>query len=316
MPVLMLAALLLLLGFQSAETDYPHPVRAFETTLEGQAASMAFMDVPAVKPNGETVLLLHGKNFNGFYWKGVIRALTDAGFRVVAPDQVGWGKSSKPKMHYSFHQLASTTKKLLDSLGVAQVHVVGHSMGGMLAVRFALMHPDAVTKLVLENPIGLEDYRAFVPYRSTDDLEKEELAATYESIKAYQKTYYPEWKPEYEPYVAAQAEALGKPDYPKVAFVNALTTQMIYEQPVVHEFKNLAVPTLLVIGQEDRTVVGKNRLPKEAQGKHGQYPELGRKAKEAIRNSRLVELAGVGHIPHVQAPEEFRKALLEFLQSK
>jgi pimeloyl-ACP methyl ester carboxylesterase len=53
---------------------------------------------------------------------------------------------------------------LLDTLGIKRVNVVAHSIGGMLATRFSLMYPAAVSKLVLENPIGLEDYSLFVPF--------------------------------------------------------------------------------------------------------------------------------------------------------
>lgn len=300
---------------QTQTVEYPFPVKFFELEIENKPARMAYMEVQPAKPNGESVILFHGKNFNGFYWKDVITMLTGAGYRVVAPDQIGWGKSSKPDVHYSFHLLAANSKKLLDSLNIKKVHVLGHSMGGMLAARFCLMYPEIVGKLILENPIGLEDYRTFVPYQSTGELTKQELAATYESYKNYQKTYYPVWKPEYEQYVAAQAEALSKPDFPNTAFVNALTSQMIYEQPVVYEFKNIKSPTLLVIGQADRTVIGKNRLPKEEQNKHGNYPALGQKINKEIKNSKLVELAGVGHIPHIQTPEKFKTATLNFLKS-
>ena len=296
--------------------QYPYPVKFFELEIENRTVRMAYMDIAPAKPNGETAVLFHGKNFNGFYWKNVIPMLTEAGYRVVVPDQIGWGKSAKPDIHYSFHLLAANSKKLLDSLSIKKAHIVGHSMGGMLATRFALMYPAVVGKLVLENPIGLEDYRVFVPYQPTEEIIKQELSATFETYKNYQKTYYPVWKPEYEQYVAAQAEALSKPDFPNTAFVNALTSQMIYEQPVVYEFKNIKVSTLLIIGQEDRTVVGKNRLSADERNQYGNYPELGRKTNREIKNSRLVELAGVGHIPHVQEPEKFKIALLDFLKSK
>ena len=132
--------------------EYPHPVKFLTLTIEQQPVKMAYMDVPAATPNGKAVLLLHGKNFNGFYWKEVISFLSQNGFRVIVPDQVGWGKSDKPNIHYSFHLLAANTKQLLDTLGISTVHVVGHSMGGMLAARFALMYPQKVAKLVFENP--------------------------------------------------------------------------------------------------------------------------------------------------------------------
>jgi pimeloyl-ACP methyl ester carboxylesterase len=98
---------------------------------------MAYMDVPpGTEPNGKTVVLMHGKAFGGCYFRNVIEALTGAGYRVVVPDQIGWGKSPKPDVHYSFQLLAANTAALLDHLGVGGVAVLGHSTGGMTAVRF------------------------------------------------------------------------------------------------------------------------------------------------------------------------------------
>jgi pimeloyl-ACP methyl ester carboxylesterase len=294
---------------------YPDSVKYIQLVLEQQPVKMAYMDIQAPNANGEVVLLLHGKNFNGYYWKNVIAFLSKSGYRVIVPDQVGWGKSDKPNLHYSFHMLAHNTKQLLDSLGVKQVHVIGHSMGGMLATRFTLMFPKLVNKLIYENPIGLEDYKTFVPYQTIEQQFEREQAATYESYKKYQQTYYPTWKPEYEQYVAAQAEALKDPDFSKIAWVNALTYQMIYEQPVVYEFKLIKKPTLIIIGKEDRTIVGKNLLSKDVAATHGQYPVLGKWLNGQIKNSILIELAGVGHIPHVQVPAVFERQVISFLKA-
>ena len=128
-------------------------------------------------------------------------------------------------------------------------------------------------------------------------------------------TYYPVWKPEYEQYVKAQAEQLYRPNYSEIALANALTTQMIYEQPVVYEFKNIKATSLLIIGQEDRTIIGKDKLPQEMKMKYGQYPQLGKKISGEIPNSKLIELEGVGHIPHVQRFPEFKSAVTEFLKN-
>lgn len=274
------------------------------------------MDVASDNPNGDTFILFHGKNFNGFYWKEVIMMLSKQGYRVIVPDQIGFGESDKPELHYSFHQMATDSKRLLDSLHITKVNVIGHSMGGMLAPRFTLMFPETVQKLILENPIGLEDYRKFVPYTLVDSAYKQELAATYESYKKYQQSYYPEWKPEYESLVIAQAKSLKENNFPQTAKANALTYEMIYEQPVCYEFADIKVPTLLIIGQEDRTIVGKAKLSKEDQKKYGQYPQLGRSVHEQIKNSKLVELKGIGHVPHIQDIDAFTSALQEFMKEK
>lgn len=295
---------------------YPYPVHYITLNIERQSVKMAYMDVAPDKANGQAIILFHGKNFNGYYWKDVIAFLTANGYRVIVPDQVGWGKSDKPNIHYSFHLLAYNTKKLLDSLGIQKVSVIGHSMGGMLATRFVLMYPDIVNKLIYENPIGLENYKTFVPYQTIDQQFEKERKADYASLKKYQQSYYPQWKPEYEQYVAAQYEVLNRPDSLDVAWANALTYQMIYEQPVVYEFKYIQTPTLMIIGQEDRTIVGKGLLSKDMIAKHGQYPQLGQWFHQQIKNSKLVELKGVGHIPHIQVPEVFQKEVLPFLGGK
>lgn len=305
--------LLFSFSLSAQKLSYPYPVHFLGLQIEQKKVNMAYMDVQASKPNGEAVILFHGKNFNGYYWKDVIRFLTESGYRVIVPDQVGWGKSDKPNIHYSFHLLSENTKKLLDTLGIKKINVIGHSMGGMLATRFALMYPQTVNKLIFENPIGLEDYKTFVPYHSIDVQYASELKATFESLKKYQQSYYPEWKPEYDQYVMAQYEALHNGDFKAATLASAITYEMIYEQPVLYEFKYITQPTLMIIGQADRTIVGKNLLPKEVADQHGQYPELGRAFHEQVKNSKLVELNGVGHIPHIQAFEDFRKNVLDFL---
>lgn len=272
------------------------------------------MDVRSEKPNGRSVILFHGKNFTGFYWKDVIGFLSGAGYRVIVPDQIGWGLSTKPNIKYSFEMLAYNNKVLLDSLQIDTVNIIGHSMGGMLATRFALMYPERTAKLILENPLGLEDYKRFIPYKTMEQQYKKELAGTYASYKKYQQTYYPVWKPEYEQYVAAQAEPLQQKDFSSVAWINALTYQMIYEQPVLYDFAKLKVPTLIIVGGLDRTYIGKEMVPANKQILYGNYPVLAASAGKKITRSKVVILPGVGHIPHVQTIEAFRKNVLSFLR--
>ncbi|MBC7961495.1 MAG: alpha/beta hydrolase [Steroidobacteraceae bacterium] len=295
--------------------SYPHPVSYLPLVIEGQDLRMAYMDVlPGGGGNGKSVLLLHGKNFFGAYWKATIAFLTENGYRVIVPDQIGFGKSSKPDLHYSFHALAANTKKLLDTLGVREVTVVGHSMGGMLATRFALMYPETAIRLVLENPIGLEDYRTFVPYVSLDEQYRSELKTTSESIRNYHKNYFVNWHPEFGEYAEVAVRQRLSGEYPRLAMSSALTYEMIYEQPVCHEFADIKAKTLLVIGQSDRTVVGKARVKKELLPRVGQYPELGRRTARLIPGARLVEIANVGHIPHLEMKDKFHEALLNFLK--
>lgn len=296
---------------------YPHPVTYLSLNLQKQSLRMAYMDVKPAKANGKTVLLLHGKNFSGAYWDSTANVLSQNGYRVVIPDQIGFGKSSKPaQFQYSFHLLAQNTKTLLDSLGVGKVSVLGHSMGGMLAIRFVLMFPERVEKFILENPIGLEDYKVLVPYQSIDVAYQSELKQDVEKIKAYQlQNYYGgEWKPQYDKWVAMLAGWTKHPNYPLIAWNAALTSEMIYTQPVVYEFEKIMAPTLLIIGQRDRTAIGKNLVSEDKRKIMGQYPELGKKTAQRIKNSTLVELDNVGHLPHIEKFDAFIKPVLQFLQ--
>ena len=294
---------------------YPFPVQLLPLTIEGQDLRMAYMDVaPTGPPSGKVVLLLHGKNFPGAYWGETIRALAAAGHRVVVPDQIGFGRSSKPDVHYSFELLAQSTRKLLDALTVPRVTVVGHSMGGMLAVRFALMYPQSTSGLVLENPIGLEDYREKVPYAGLDATYQIMLSPTREGVDRFYRSYFATWRETFGAWTdVAWRQTLGG-EWPRAARASALTYEMIYTQPMAQDLPRLAVPTLLVIGQADRTTLGRGALPPEVLATLGRYPELGKRAAGVIPGARLVELEGVGHIPHLEAPERFHAALLEFLR--
>src|SRR5258705_11303543 len=108
---------------------YPFPVTMLALPSDGEALRMAYMDVkPPGAANGRTILLLHGRNFPSSYWEPTIKALTGAGYRVVVPDQVGFGKSSKPVSALSFDLLARHSIALLDSLQLPRVDIVAHSM--------------------------------------------------------------------------------------------------------------------------------------------------------------------------------------------
>ncbi|UPQ83873.1 alpha/beta hydrolase [Pseudomonas knackmussii] len=301
--------------------DYPHPVMHFEFSSQRQSLSMAYMDVPPEgKANGRTIVLLHGKNFCAATWQQSIAVLAQNGYRVIAPDQIGFCKSSKPAAYqFSFAQLAHNTQALLQSLDIEQATVIGHSMGGMLASRFALNHPQMVDQLVLVNPIGLEDWQAEgVPYAPIDQLYQSELSTDFDKIKAYQQTFYynGNWEPRYDRWVKMLAGMYAGEGQDIVAWNQAQTSDMVFTQPVIHEFSKLSVPTLLLIGGKDRTAPGANRAPKEVAQRLGNYPELGRRAAAMIPNATLVPFPELGHSPQVEAPEVFHKALLRALNDR
>jgi pimeloyl-ACP methyl ester carboxylesterase len=278
---------------------------------------MAYMDVPPQQPNGRIAVLLHGRNFCAATWESSINALRDAGFRVIAPDQIGFCKSSKP-VHYQFsiQQLATNTNALVKSLGIDRAVYIGHSFGGMTAIRYALMFPDAVQQLVLVNPIGLEDWQAKgAPYLEIDKELIIERQTNFDSIKEYERRIYyaGRWRPQYDRWVEMLAGMFTGPGGEIVSRVQARIFDMAFTQPVVHEFERVRSPTTLMIGQLDRTALGANRAPPDVAKTLGNYPELGREAARRIPNAKLIEFPHLGHAPQIQAPDEFHAALLRTL---
>src|SRR6185295_2095374 len=283
------------------DVPYPYPVSYLPMTLYGQDVRMAYMDVPPEgQANGRTVVLFHGMNFFGEYWAATIDVLRKQGFRVVVPDQIGFGRSSKPIIPYNFHDMALNTRKLLQHLGIAKAAIVGHSMGGMLTARFAASYPDMTERAVIYNPIGLTDARWERPWRSTDESYKDTLAWTYQSIyRGIARYFVTGWKPEYEKYVRIHYGWTLSGDWPRFAMVRTLVQQMVYVDPVVYDWAHIKVKTLVLGGDKD----GPN------------FPERAKHIADSIPGAELVLIPGVGHVPHFESPDLFYKALLKFLNS-
>jgi len=305
-------------GPQLQGFEYPWPVAHFAFTSQGEALEMAYMEVkPTAAANGETVVLLHGKNFCAATWQDTIADLAGAGYRVIAPDQIGFCKSTKPAHYqYTLQQLAGNTRALLASLGIEHVTLVGHSLGGMLSMRYALTFPADVKRVVLVDPIGLEDWKAKgVPWQSVDAWYQQELKTTAASIRDYQRaTYYAgTWDAKYERWVQMLAGLYRGPGHEIVAWNGALIDDMAYTQPVYYEFEHIAPPVRLMVGDKDTTAIGKNLAPPDVRATLGHYPILAKAAVARMPHAQLVEFPELGHAPQIQAPDLFHKTLFEFL---
>ena len=302
------------LGAQLERFAYPWPVRTFPLTVVGAPATMAFMDLKPERPNGRTVVLLHGKNFCGATWESTAKALSAAGYRVVIPDQIGFCKSSKPRgAQYSFEMMADATRRLLAAQGVTHAAVVGHSMGGMLAMRYAIMFPQGVDRLVLVNPLGLRDRSEDgLPYTPVDTLWEGEKKTGYDSIRAYQLAnyYHGTWKPAYDRWVWMQAGMYQGAGRDTVALAQAKTSEMIRTQPVAHELYRVKPATTLIVGTLDRTVFGRAQVPDSLKAFLQPVPKVAESAVKRFPNARLVRMEGLGHSPQVEDPARFEQVLL------
>lgn len=306
------------LGTNLEDFAYPWPVKRMPVTVGSEQGSMAYMTVaPTRSANGRTVLLLHGKNFCGATWESSARALANAGYRVLVADQLGFCKSSKPRTaQYSFAMMAHFTHAMMQREGVERVTIVGHSTGGMLAMHFALMFPEAAERLVLVNPLGLNDQMAEgVPYTPLDKLIAAERGKGFTQMKAYQlKTYYHgTWRPEYDRWIKMLAGQYATDDDDAVEIAQAKTSEMILTQPVSQHLARLALPVTLMIGMRDTTSFGKEQAPDAIKPKLRTVPQVAPEAAAKMPNATLVRFADYGHSPQVEAPQVFEARLLQVL---
>ena len=282
------------------DLPYPHPVSFLSFRMYGQDVRMAYMDVaPVGQANGRTVVLLHGGNFFAEYWKGTIEVLRCEGFRVIATDRIGYGRSSKPIVPYTLHDMALHIKMLLNDKGIPQAAIVGHSMGGMVTSRFAFAYPEMTTHAVMVNQAGLTDSRLQRTWRDPEAQYQASLTRSYESIRRGVERYFVTWSDDYEYFIRLHYGFTQSGDWPQFAMVRSRISQMMYADPVVYDWPHIKAKTLVIGGAED----GPN------------FPALAKNVADTIPNAELVLIDNVGHIPHLEAPNRFHSELVRFLKS-
>src|ERR1700727_1345338 len=294
---------------------YPHPVILLPLVNDGEQLRMAYMDVAPAQPNGRVVVLLHGRNFPSSYWAPELKVLTDAGYRVIVPDQIGFGKSSKPVAELHFDTLARNTITLLDHLGIAKADVVAHSLGGMLAVRIARAYPDRVNHLVLAAPIGLEDYRMYVPPTPTEKIIENEDKLTAEGYRKQLETNYSLKLPpdQVTPFIDARFNIKGSSEYPRWLRAFVSSAQMIYREPVVHEIPLIRQPVLFIMGADDHNAPGRPNAPEALRPKMGQNAELAKVLAATMPDARAEVIENTGHLAFLEARQKFDALMLAFL---
>jgi pimeloyl-ACP methyl ester carboxylesterase len=294
---------------------YPYPVNLLPLVNDGEQLRMAYMDVAPAQASGRVAVLLHGRNFPSSYWAPVIKTLADAGYRVVVPDQIGFGKSSKPWGELHFDTLARNTIALLDYLQIPKADIVAHSMGGMLAVRIARAYPDRVNRLVLTAPIGLEDYRVYVPPIPTEKILESEDRLTADGYRKQFETNYSLKLPaeQVTPFIDSRFNIKGSAEYPRWLRAFVSSAQMIYREPVVHEIPLVSQPTLFIMGADDHNAPGRPSAPEALRPKMGQNAELAKSLASLMPDARAEVIPDTGHLVFLEARAKHDELLLGFL---
>ena len=280
--------------------EYPYPVEHIDFRVYGQDVRVAYMDVAPTGPaNGRTVILHHGGLYYSWYWADTIRALSAAGYRVIAKDRLGWGKSSKPDIPYSMNLWASNTVRIMDHLGLEQAALVGHSIGGQMVTRAAFLFPERVSHLITVNQIGLTDRRGgrgFEPLTG-DEYAMPDMDAVYASLLAWAERNYVTWRPEYLEHMRLRYGYQLSGGWPRMYGVYRMTGHMRNMDTIVNDWQHIQTPTLILGGEED----------------YPTYAEEARNAASIFPNGEAVLIPNVGHNPHEEAPDIFNAELIKFL---
>jgi pimeloyl-ACP methyl ester carboxylesterase len=258
--------------------------------------------------HGPVVVLIHGIAGSSATWEGVIPTLSEH-VRVVAPDMLGHGESAKPRGDYSLGAFASGVRDLLHLLGHERVTVVGHSLGGGVAMQFAYQFPEMLERLVLVDSGGLG--KEVTPILRAATLPGAEVVLP---LLAHRR-------------VSAVAAALGKqaarlrlPSHPSAAEVGrgfAALGDTRASRAFIHTARSVIdlrgqrvsamdrlylaadVPTLFIWGGRDSFIPVSH----------------GRAAHDAVPGSRLEVFERAGHFPHCEEPVRFARVLLDFVQT-
>ena len=282
------------------EVQYPYPVNYMNFRVYGEDVRLAYMDVaPSGTPNGRTVILHHGGLYYGWYWESQIEALRQEGYRVIAKDRLGWGKSSKPIIPYSINLWASNTARLMDHLDIEVAALVGHSIGGQMVTRFAFLFPERVTHLVTINQVGLTDRRGgrgFQPL-SGDVNANPNMEEVYASLLRWANGNYSKWQPEFIEHMRIRYGQRLSGDWPRLAEVSQLTGHMRAMDTVVNDWQYIQTKTLILGGEDD----------------YPTYADESKRAAEVFPNGEVFLIPGIGHNPHEETPDIVNKELIRFL---
>ncbi|WP_205696521.1 alpha/beta fold hydrolase [Conexibacter sp. SYSU D00693] len=278
----------------------PPPFDAWEVDLHGHRV------VYRTAGSGPPVVLVHGMVNSSRHWQAVAQRLAEH-HTVIAPDLVGHGDSATPRGDYSLGAHAAVIRDLLSALGIERASIVGHSLGGGIAMVFFWQFPERVERLALVSSGGLGEEvspmlrsAALPGVKALISLAAHRhvtggLGATGRLLQRRGSGLGVQ--------LQAVARALRPLETPgaREAFLQTLRAVIDRQGQRVNANDRLylleAVPTLVVWGERDRTI------PIE----HGEA------AHRAIPHSRFVRLPRSAHFPHLEDPEGLADALREFL---
>jgi pimeloyl-ACP methyl ester carboxylesterase len=258
----------------------------------------------------ETIIFIHGLGSYLPAWDKNIEELRRH-YRCIAIDLPGYGKSDKAGIAPGMAYYAQTVLELMDRLKLKQAVLVGHSMGGQIAITAALQAPERVKRLILAAPAGLETFTEEQKqlFRMTVTPQSVQ-ATTPEQVAANMKVNFHHMPADAQHMIDDRLQMMQSTQFEAYTKAVAGSVAAMVNEPVYDKLPQLQVPTLILFGQQDALIPNRYFNPTLTSQA---VAETGR---NRIRNSQLVMLPEAGHFLQYEEPAAFNKAVHDFLQQK
>lgn len=245
-------------------------------------------------------MLVHGITATHRYWKDNVPHLAQRR-RVLALDLPGFGASDKPDVDYSTRYFVETIARLLDEKRIRRATLVGNSMGGQIAMAFALAHPERLDKLVLVDPAGvhaLPYWLGRVALLAVPGVRMPRVPQPF--VEAVFRAAFPTRPDLQQRYTRAYMRGIASREYPLHLRSMLRAARGVLQAPMRRHAAEIAAPTLIVWGARDLV------LPVTA----------ARPLRAAMPNARLLIYSQSGHCPMVDQPDRWNRDVEAFLDGK
>ncbi len=257
----------------------------------------------------KTLLFLHGLSSNADAWSKNIKALSSS-YTCVAVDLPGHGKTSKPQLAYTPTFFADIVYEFIKKKKLKNVILVGHSMGGQASIKLATMHPEAVQKLILIAPAGLEKFTK----------EQGNILKSVFTVEVVKNTTDEQIKKNYALNFFEQPAAVSKMIKDRIqikqtadfsAHCNAIVKSVngMLDDPVHDDLEKISQKTLVVFGEKDMLIPNKYLHPNLT------IQKVGDVAKNKIKNVAVRYIENCGHFAQFEKPKKVNLLIQEFVES-